>query len=440
MMNLDIVEKYNMLPKGSRVLCAVSGGADSMCLLHLLHSRRSELGLEVFAAHYEHGLRGQESLRDASFVQSFCQSQGIVCLLEHGQAGAFAKEKGLGVEEAARQLRYDFLQRAAEQLSCTRIATAHNADDNVETMLFNLCRGSGTAGLRGIPPVRGNIVRPLLSCTRVEIEDYLKANNLPHVEDSSNLSDDYSRNLIRHRVMPELRELNPALARAAGRAAGLLREDESFLEDKAEEFIAENFDGQSIGQREFAGLHRAVASRVVRKLCCKSLSLEHVEAALALGHGNGLAYVSVPGQKLRREQGRIYFKAGESGTIQERQLVIGEKLLIPEAKISMTASVTCYNKEINDLFKTLSFKYENLCGNIVCTGRRHGDSLRILGRGCTKSLKSLFNEAGMTQSQRDSCPVLRDEKGILAVYGLAIAERAAAKPGEKILRIDIETQ
>lgn len=187
-MNLELAARYHMLPPGSRVLCAVSGGADSMCLLHLLWSGRGGLGIEVAAAHYEHGLRGEESQRDAEFVERFCREREIACLVEHGDAADYGRKKHLGIEEAARELRYDFLRRAAAELNCDKIATAHNADDNAETIIFNLCRGGGL-GLGGIPPVRGNIIRPLLGCTRAEIEEYLRENSIPHVEDSSNESD-----------------------------------------------------------------------------------------------------------------------------------------------------------------------------------------------------------------------------------------------------------
>ena len=133
------------------------------------HGGEPDWGLEIFAAHYEHGLRGEDSLRDAAFVEAFCRERGIPCTAEHGDAAAYAAEKRLGVEEAARELRYAFLERTADALSCGRIATAHNADDNAETLLMNLVRGSGLRGLGGIPPQRGRIVRPLLEVPREEI-------------------------------------------------------------------------------------------------------------------------------------------------------------------------------------------------------------------------------------------------------------------------------
>ena len=338
-MSTELWEKYGMLPRGSRVLCAVSGGADSMCLLHMLRSKSEELGIEVAAAHYEHGLRGEESLRDARFVEKFCRDNNILCVVSHGNVAQYAEKNGLGTEEAARLLRYEFLKRTADELDCGRIATAHNADDNAETVIFNLCRGAGLAGLCGIPPVRGRIVRPLLDMTRAEIERYLDSNGVPHVEDSTNALDDYSRNIIRHRVTPVMRELNPRFAEAALRTAELMRQDGDFIDGAARGFIEKNFDGESVGTRSLAVLHPALAGRVFRMLCPKSLSQAHVEAALALTRGSGLAFLDLPGIRLRREQGRIYFGADEHIEIKERELIPGETLHIPEAGLLIRSEI-----------------------------------------------------------------------------------------------------
>lgn len=440
-MNIDIIEKYNMLPKGTRLLCAVSGGADSMCLLKLMLSLRDELGISVCAAHFEHGIRGEESLRDANFVADWCKENNVELVLEQGKAESYAKAHSMGLEEAARELRYDFLARAAEKTECDKIATAHNADDNVETMLFNFARGTGSAGLCGIPPVRGNIIRPLLGCTRAEIENYLSENHIPHVEDSSNASDDYSRNIIRHKVIPVLREINPGLSAAAGRTAELLREDEAYLSQQAENFIRKNYDGESLSAEKLLNLPRPVSARVIRSLSEKKLSYRHVDDLLKLCRGEGLGYADVPGQRIKREKGRIYFKDESRNEIQERVLLPDSETAIPELGLKIKTSIGVKpekTKEINDLFKTYLFKYENICGNIMLTGRKNGDSLRPVGRNCTKSLKKLFLEAGYTQRQRDMTPVLRDDGGVLAVCGLAVSQRVQAEKGDKVLRIEIE--
>ena len=439
-MTIDIGKERELLPRGTRLLCAVSGGADSMCLLHLMKSRAAELEIQVFAAHYEHGLRGEESLRDCAFVENWCREKGILCVSAHGDVRAFAKEKGMGLEEAARELRYAFLQKTAAELGCTRIATAHNADDNAETLLFNLCRGSGAAGLRGIPPVRGNIIRPLLRCTRAEIEDYLRENHVPHVEDSSNAGDEYSRNRIRHRVTPVLREINPAFSTAALRTAELMRRDEDCLSAMAEAFIRENFDGESLPLEKLRALHPAVAGRVFRRLCPETLSLEQVDGLLEKTAGSELAFADLPGIRLRFEQGRLYFGQREKTLLPERTIVPGTVTPIPEAGLKIRAGIEIFSEEIHSKFKTYLFKCESICGNITCDSRRPGDKISPAGRNCTKSLKNLFLEAGMTQRERDLTPVIRDEKGVIAVCGLAVDRRCEAKPGDKVLRLDIERE
>ena len=431
-MNIDSA----LVPAGSRVLCAVSGGADSMCLLHWALSRGD---LQVCAAHYEHGLRGEESLRDAAFVEDYCRQREIPFLLGRGNAAETARQKGMGVEEAARELRYAFLEDAARRLGCEWILTGHNADDNAETMLLALCRGAGGAGLCGIPPRRGVILRPLLGCTRAEIEAYLQEWKVPHVEDSTNGEDAFRRNRIRHAVMPVLRELNPRFAQAAFRAGALLREDQAFLEEQAEVFLREAFDGESLSLDAFNELPRPVASRVLRRLCPRSLEQKHVEAALSFCRGEGLGFLDLPGVCLRREQGRLY-RGRESGrALPRRELRPGESLEIPEAGLRLQAETDIYRGEIYDLFKSYLFKCDGICGKLLCTGRQPGDRLHPQGRNCGKSLHELFREAGMTQRERDSVPVLRDDLGVLAVLGFPADERVRPQAGDPVLRIKIST-
>ena len=426
------MNKLSLPPEG-RILCAVSGGADSMCLLHLLQSR----GRDVVAAHFEHGIRGEESLRDAAFVETWCRERGIPCVTGHGDAPGYAREEGMSTEEAARALRYRFLEETAEECNCDYIATAHNGDDNVETVLLNLTRGAGALGLSGIPPRRGKIIRPLLGVSRREIEDYLEKNAVPHVEDSSNQSDDYSRNRIRHQVTPVLRELNPGLNEAVGRTARLLAQDEDCLGGLAQDCIDRVSDGESLPAEALLALHGAVASRVVRRLCRGSLSMEQVEAVLALARGRELKYLDLPGQRLRREQGRLYFREQAKLQLPDRQLIPGKWVQVPELGLELLAEYGMDSGEVNGLFKTYRFKCENIDSAVFCGGRKPGDSLRPQGRGCTKSLKSLFLEAGYTQQQRDRTLVLRDGKGVLAVLGLGVDERVKAGPDEPVLCIKI---
>lgn len=434
----DIERKLTLPPDCGSVLAAVSGGADSVCMLHLLVRRAEETGMRVCAAHYEHGIRGAEALRDAAFVERLCRGLGVELAVEHGDVPAYAAAHRLGTEEAARELRYKFLAAAAARMGCRYIATAHNADDNAETVVFNLARGSGMKGLCGIPPQRDGVIRPLLAVTRAEIEAYLAANALDHVEDSTNARDEYSRNLIRHAVMPPLRRINPGFAAACARTAELLRRDEDFIDGAVRRFLAEHFDGESVDAAALAALHPAVSSRAVRALWERSLDMAHVDALLALAGGEGLGYADLPGGRVRREQGRLYFTAQEKTAIEERAITPGETLDVPEAGIRLRSFFSVYTGEIYGLFKTYCFRCESIYGNVRCTGRQPGDRFSPAGRGCTKSLKSLFTERHMTQRQRDTTVVIRDEKGIAAVVGFGTDERCIPRAGDKILCIQIE--
>lgn len=420
------------------VLCAVSGGADSVFMLHILKEYCKARAIKICAAHFEHGIRGEESMRDAAFVEKLCKDLGVECVVGHGNAPEYAKKKRIGIEEAARELRYAFLAESAEKLACRYIATAHNADDNAETLLFNLTRGSGGKGLCGIPPMRGNIIRPILNVSRGEIEEYLRENNISHVEDSTNASDDYSRNRIRHRVMPVLKDINPAFSASASRAAELLRQDEDCLSQLARGFIEKYFDGASVPADKLSNLHPAIASRVIRQILGENTAFVHVNSVLALARKSGLAYADIHGRRIRAEQGRIYFNEHEKISIPERPLIIGGITEIPEAGIKIKAFFADFDRDVNDSLNTLQLKYENICHDPQCSGRKSGDRFAPVGRGCTKTLKSLFLEKKLTQAQRDRTVVIRDGECVAAAAGFGVDEKYKCGVGDKVLKIEIE--
>ena len=325
----DFIRAQGLIPPGSTVLCAVSGGADSIAMLHVLYRLRTRLGFTLAAAHYNHRLRGEESDRDQRFVAQFvelcCGEQRLTggsalpavrLYTGSGDVAARARARGTGIEETARDMRYAFLQKAAEEAGAGLIATAHTANDNVETILFHLARGTGLRGLGGIPPRRDNIVRPLLTATRQQVEDYLRRHCLPHMEDSSNASDEYTRNRIRHQVLPVLEDIAPGFAVRLADTAALLREDEAALTGQARA-LADTADEQDGGLSADAAVIAAapdpIASRCLRLLLGRlwggdqNCSAAHLNALLRLCRGtdpSGEVYLP-HGTNARRSYGRL---------------------------------------------------------------------------------------------------------------------------------------
>jgi len=279
---LKFSDEHEMLPYSGHVLVCVSGGADSMCLLEALLHISYERGFSISVAHFNHQLRGDESDRDENFVRDYCDACGVALYTGDGDVQAYAKNHNLGIEAAARDLRYEFFYEAAEIADARHIATAHTADDNAETILLNLVRGSGTAGLSGIPPKRGIVIRPMLRVSRDEVMAFLGERGIPFVDDSTNCLDIYTRNKIRNTVMPVLREINPRFNEAATSASELLRADEDMLSDIADLFISDMCAGLTAEVENVLDLPFAVSSRVIRKLYGGNLSYNHVKAVLDL--------------------------------------------------------------------------------------------------------------------------------------------------------------
>ena len=389
-MDIDFCEKYGMLPKDGILLCAVSGGKDSMYLLERLRELAPEYGFELRCAHFDHRLRGAESDRDREFVKGYCAKRDISCYIGAKDVSAYAAENGIGIEEAARLLRYEFLEKTADEIGACRIATAHTADDNAETMLFNLVRGSGLKGLCGIPPVRGKIVRPMLQTTSDEVLQYLDENGIPHVEDSSNLEDTYTRNKIRHRVVPELREINANFDKNLIRCAEFLREDEEYLTSQAQSFVASYFSEGILSASKFAELPKPVSARVLIWIVPFGLSSAHIDAVRSIAAGKDChAYADIPGMRVVRDYDKLIFGAKEVTGIPKRYVQIGEITEIPQAGLEISCEFIKNCKEIHNSFNIFFFKSDSICGSIFVMSRLEGEKIRLKSRNCTNCFRNI---------------------------------------------------
>ncbi|MBD3296240.1 MAG: tRNA lysidine(34) synthetase TilS, partial [Candidatus Omnitrophica bacterium] len=242
----DAIEHYEMLPEGGRVLIAVSGGADSVCMLRCLISMRRSLDLEVEVAHMDHGIRGRESEKEARFVEDMCLNAGVKCFRGRADVGKTGKDRG-SLEEKARTARYDFLLRAARSRGCGVVATGHTLDDQAETVLMKVVHGGSLSGLSGIPPVRRSegirIIRPLIRVTREQVLSFLEAEGADHVEDPSNRDPAFRRNRIRMELLPALEKYNPSIRRSLANLSDTLREDLEALNTLSEEHIERLVEG-----------------------------------------------------------------------------------------------------------------------------------------------------------------------------------------------------
>ena len=477
---IEYAKRYDMLPSSGAVLACVSGGADSMALLTALLELAPTFGFVVEAAHFDHKLRGEEADRDREFVTEYCEKRSIPCHVGSGDTRAYAKEHKLGIEEAARELRYAFFHELADKMTdndisatdnadlrrdlyseaaqitgcnayriAVRIATAHNSNDNAETVLLSLARGAGSRGLSGIPPVRGDIIRPLLCVTREEIEAFLLEREIPYIVDSTNKSDEYARNRIRHHVSPVIQSVNTLYLQHVLEAGELLRRDDEYLTSLAAEFL--DIHGNDIPVSQINALPEAISARVVLLSAGGSLSFSHTSKVLDMCHSeHGSKIIETPHGVFIRDYDRLSFcEAHSADTFAPVEISPDTDVLIPELglKISCrTVDSSAFSDSfyemcqkncstINKSFIYFLFKKEQICGRIIVRPRSEGECISILGRNVSKSLKKLFIESKIPKRERERIPVIADDNGPLAVYGICTGARALPENGEPAIEI-----
>ena len=435
---LRFIRENELFSPGSTLVCAVSGGKDSVCLLHVMRSLQKELSITVKAAHMNHQLRGAESDRDEAFVRSLCEDLRIPLTVSRADVPARCAETGESAEEAARVLRYRFFD-SLEGF----VATAHTQDDNLETVLLNLIRGTALRGLCGIPPKRGRIVRPMLSVSRAEIEQYLLQNGLSHVEDSSNASDLPLRNRLRHEVIPLLRRENPSLGETVFRMDAILRQEDAFLERQASSLLQSSrlaSGGWSCAVLRDAP--QALQARAMRLLLSQlhiaKPAQAHVDALMHLLAGSdGTSSVTLPGGKILRRSYDVLLIAADDvpKTFEPKALALGGETEIPELSLRISCRfVKKYEKSMQSLC-TFAFKYDTIdeIKALCVRPRQAGDEIQLSGG--RRSLKKLLIDRKIPRDARSLAPVVADRTGVLLVYPYAVSFSRQAQPGDRAILI-----
>ncbi len=426
---ISTVRRYNMIPENAKVIVALSGGSDSMALLYALISAKNELAIKsLCAAHVNHCLRGKEADDDEAFVVDFCNKNGVEVHTLKADVASVAKEKGLSFEEAGREVRYGFFS----SLCCENsfIATAHNADDRAETFLFNFTRGSALRGLCSIPPVRGNIIRPLIDCSKREILNFCECNNIPFVTDRTNADVSYSRNRIRHNVITELSVVNPSFVSSAVRCIELLNEDEVYLSSVAKELVSatrrgSGYDASMLSEAALPIKKRAIVQIVESEtgITPENNSLKKICSLL---QGGGVTVIN-GSLTVRVRKGILDFPSFTDEPCSAVELTDGENIFFGKTVLYKTV-----NKEETDNLQNVfkgALVYFLDCGKIngkiYLRSRSEGDRITIKSRKCTKSLKKLFNELEIPPEKRNSVAVFCDESGVVAVEGCGVDARVA---------------
>lgn len=432
--------RFNMVDRGHRILVAVSGGPDSVALLYALSRVSAGMDIRLHVAHLNHSFRGDESDLDAEYVRELSASLGLESTIEKIDVPGVCEATRSSAEEAARHVRYEFLERTADAVGAHRIALAHTADDQIETALMNYLRGTGIDGLAGMPPVRGRIIRPLIEVGRTAVEDYIAENSLHPRLDSTNLQPIYTRNRIRLELLPMLRrQYSSEIGRMILRLAELARDDSAYLNREADlalHSIALKqddeslvLDAEALAKRPIA-IKRRVTRQAIRMLKgdITDIGYVHVQSILRLLDAGGNFDFDLPhGVHVERVYGGITFRLGvatDSGVSFSYDLLVPGMTEIPEIGISIETSICGHLERYmrppggSDVI----LDYDRVSAPMIARSWLPGDRIRPLGMIGSKKLQDIFSDMKVPKRLRCRAPVIADSEKIVWVAGLLMSE------------------
>lgn len=441
---LKTIEKNGIIKKGDSIVVGVSGGHDSVCLLHILSSLKEDLNLKLVVVHINHMLRGSESNRDEEFVKKLCKGLNIEFKSIHVDINKVSKEKGISLEEAGREERYKNFGMVADSVGADKIAVAHNKNDQAETVLMNIIRGTGLDGLKGMDYIRGRVVRPLLGTERSEIDAYILEKKLDTVTDSSNLESIYARNKIRLGVIPNIDKLfDSNLVKSIDRMNRLLKDDIDFIDSKAKKsyfnaVLKKENEEVELLLGKLKSMHIALKRRVIRKAIqevrgnVKGIESVHIESVLdMINVGRVGSRVDLPGIKIGRtyESIRFYKNQIQPESFDFEVFInipghteIGDGKHLVEAKVISDYTVSDYKLiKANSLIQV--FDYDKLCEGINIRKRKEGDFFKPINSNGTKKLKEYFIDNKIPREIRDNIPLVANEREIIWIIGYKISDK-----------------
>ncbi len=417
------------LSSNQTVGIALSGGSDSMALLHYMLSESKKYHFNVIAINVEHGIRGQASKDDTNFVINYCNDNKIKILTYSVDCPTYAKENKLSLEQAGRILRYQCFNQALESKACDKIATAHHQKDNFESVLFNLFRGTGLKGLIGIEQnFMDKIIRPFLSVSKQEIEDYIKEHSIPYVDDQTNFSDEYTRNAIRLNLLPEIEKLFPEAQKSVYRLSQIAKLENDYMHTQALNSIAVSNDKVEISLPQ----HDAILSRAT-VIALQSLGVEkdwekaHIDSIIELSTLRNSSKVNLPnGITAVKEYDKISFYKDAKSTPISLPFSIG-KIEFNQTLITIEQQDKCA-----DLKNGFYCDKGKIPQNAVIRTRLDGDKFTKFGGG-TKSLNDYLTDKKIPIMQRDSLPLLATGNEVLAIFGVAISDKIKVDENTKTI-------
>ncbi len=448
-MNIKVkntIDKYQLIPKGSRVIVALSGGSDSMSLLHILNLFKDEYDITLEAAHVNHCLRGKDADSDQRFVEEQCEKYGIKLHLLKTDIKLIAKKNGESIEEAGRKVRYEFFNSLYDD---ALIATAHNLSDRVETFFFNFTRGTSLKGLCSIPVKRDNIIRPLIDCAKAEINSYCEKNIIPFVTDKTNNDIIYARNRIRHNVITELKKINPSFENCASRCIEDINEDDDYLFNLANEKINEAKVENKYKISVLYDLPKPIVKRVISNIIklntdfsSDSRMIDDIVSAIRAYEENGEGRkIQISGNLfIRTRAGYLeFFTKNLSDLLNEIILSEGKNIFGDfEITLESIAADTICSHNISKDLASFYVDYDKICGNVVARTRKDGDKISFLSRGITKPLRKIQNENRIPPEFRVTMPIIADNNGLILAWKCGVDKRVCLNSDTKnILKISI---